>query len=95
MKISKDEILYVARLARLSLTPEALDLFTRQLEEILTYMDKLNRVDTTGVPPTSHTIPISNAFREDEIKPSLPRKAVLANAPEAEKGNFIVPKIIT
>jgi len=95
MKITKDEIVYVARLARLSLTPETIDLFTKQLGDILNYMDKLNRLDTSNIPPTSHAISINNAFREDEIKPSLPREEVLANAPEAEDGNFVVPKIIT
>ena len=94
MKITKDEIVHVAKLARLHLDDAAIELYTKQLGEILAYMDTLNRVDTRGVPPTSHAILINNAFRDDEVKPSMPVERALTNAPEAEDGGFVVPKVI-
>ena len=94
MKITRDEIVHVAKLARLHLDDAAIELYTKQLGEILTYMDALNRVDTRGVPPTSHAILINNAFRDDEVKPSMPVERALTNAPEADDGGFIVPKVI-
>lgn len=84
----------VARLARLELTEEEKITFGKQLEQILNYMEQLNEIDTTGVEPTSHVIPISNVFKEDELKPSFPQKEVLAIAPDEEDGHFKVPKII-
>jgi len=90
----KMDIEKVARLARLELTEEEKATFGNQLEQILNYMEQLNGLDTTGVEPTSHAIPISNVFKEDEVKPSLPRKEVLLIAPDEEDGHFKVPKII-
>lgn len=84
----------VARLARLELTEEEKITFGKQLEQILNYMEQLNEIDTTGVEPTSHVIPISNVFKEDELKPSFPQEEVLAIAPDEEDGHFKVPKII-
>ena len=94
MKITRDEIIHVAKLARLHLDDAAVELYTKQLGEILTYMDALNRLDTKGVHPTSHAILINNAFRDDEVKPSMPVERALTNAPEAEDGSFVVPKVI-
>lgn len=94
MKISKEEVVHVARLARLNLDEEAIELYTKQLGDILTYMDTLNRVDTKDVPPTSHAIFMKNAFREDEVEASVPVERALANAPESEEGSFVVPKVI-
>ena len=94
MKITREEVVHVAKLARLNLDEEAVELYTRQLGEILTYIDTLNRVDTDNVPPTSHAIFINNAFREDKVKASVPVERVLANAPESEDGSFVVPKVI-
>jgi aspartyl-tRNA(Asn)/glutamyl-tRNA(Gln) amidotransferase subunit C len=91
MKMDIDK---VARLARLDLSREEKEVFGKQLDQILEYMEQLNRVDTTGVEPTSHAIPISNVFREDETKPSFPRDEVLGIAPAEEGGYFEVPKII-
>ncbi|MGZ3525460.1 MAG: Asp-tRNA(Asn)/Glu-tRNA(Gln) amidotransferase subunit GatC, partial [Thermodesulfobacteriota bacterium] len=62
--------------------------------QILTYMEQLNRLDTTGVEPASHAVPIYNVFREDEVKPSIPQEEVLAIAPDEEDGHFKVPRII-
>jgi len=84
----------VARLARLELSEEEKVTFGSQLEQILTYMEQLNRLDTSGVEATSHAIPVYNVFREDEVKPSLPQEEVLAIAPDEEEGHFKVPRII-
>ena len=94
MKITKDQVEYVAHLARLEFSEEEKEKFTTQLNEILLYMEKLNEVDTTGVEPETHAIAIQNAFREDIIWESLPPEVSLANAP-AESGNsYRVPKVI-
>jgi aspartyl-tRNA(Asn)/glutamyl-tRNA(Gln) amidotransferase subunit C len=84
----------VARLARLELSEEEMATFGNQLEQILTYMEQLNRLDTTGVEPTSHAIPIHNVFREDESRPSFPQEEVLSISPDQENGHFKVPRII-
>lgn len=94
MKITKEEVLYVARLARLDLDAESIDRFAGQIDEILGYIEKLNRVDTKGVNPTSHAIELTNAFRGDEQKEHLDRQRALANAPEKEDGSFVVPRIV-
>ncbi|HMK77799.1 MAG TPA: Asp-tRNA(Asn)/Glu-tRNA(Gln) amidotransferase subunit GatC [Thermodesulfobacteriota bacterium] len=90
----KMDIEKVARLARLELSEEEKVTFGSQLEQILTYMEQLNRLDTSGVEATSHAIPVYNVFREDEVKPSLPQEEVLAIAPDEEEGHFKVPRII-
>jgi aspartyl-tRNA(Asn)/glutamyl-tRNA(Gln) amidotransferase subunit C len=94
VKITKDEVLYVADLARLDLDEASIDKFAGQIATILDYVDKLNEVDTAGVRPTSHAISLTNAFREDEQEQHLERDKALANAPQKEEGNFVVPKII-
>jgi len=90
----KMDIEKVARLARLELSEEEKATFGSQLEQILTYMEQLNKLDTSGVEPTSHAIPVYNVFREDELKPSLPQEEVLTIAPDEEDGHFRVPRII-
>ena len=90
----KMDIEKVARLARLELSEEEKVTFGDQLEQILTYMEQLNRLDTAGVEPTSHAIPIHNAFREDETRPSFPQEEVLNISPDQENGHFKVPRII-
>ncbi len=94
MALTQEEVLYVAGLARLSLKPEEIESFTRQLNDILEYMAKLEQVDTEGVPPMAHVVPLTNAWREDEVRPCLPRERSLANAPEREEGAFVVPRVI-
>ena len=94
MKITKDQVLYVADLARLDLDEASIDKFAGQIGTILDYVDKLKEVDTEGIRPTSHAISLTNAFREDEPNEHLERDQALANAPEIEDGSFIVPKII-
>jgi len=90
----KMDIEKVTRLARLELSEEEKETFGKQLEQILTHMEQLSRVDTTGVEPTSHAIPINNVFREDVVEPSFPQEEVLSIAPEEEEGHFKVPRII-
>jgi aspartyl-tRNA(Asn)/glutamyl-tRNA(Gln) amidotransferase subunit C len=94
MALSREEVLHVAELARLSLSPEEIELFTVQLNEILEYVEKLQELDTSGVAPLAHVIPLFNVFREDQVRESLPLDAVLENAPAREDGNFLVPRII-
>jgi len=94
MKITKNEVLHVADLARLDLDEESIDKFAGQIGEILEYVDTLNKLDTKGITPTSHAIFLNNAFREDEEKQHLDTDAALANAPEKEDGGFIVPKVV-
>ncbi len=94
MKITKEEVLYVAELARLDLDEASIEMFASQIGKILEYVATLNRVNTDNVPPTSHAIFLTNAFREDETKTHLDRDMALSNAPEKEDGNFIVPRVI-
>lgn len=94
MKITTSEIEHVAQLARLSFDPSEIENFNRQLNDILGYISKLEELDTSRVEPTTHALELTNAFRKDEVKPSLPVEKTLSNAPEQEKGRFVVPKII-
>lgn len=84
----------VARLAKLTLSADEIELHTSQLDQILTYMDKLNELDTTGVEPTYHALAITNAFRKDGARPSISNKESLANAPAKTNGTFVVPRVI-
>ncbi|MBU0698327.1 MAG: Asp-tRNA(Asn)/Glu-tRNA(Gln) amidotransferase subunit GatC [Proteobacteria bacterium] len=95
MKITKDEVVHVANLARLDIDEASIEKFAGQIGTILEYVEVLNRVDTEGVTPTSHAISLTNAFREDEGKNNFDRDKALANAPQIEDGNFVVPKVIT
>ena len=92
--LSRDEVKHIARLCRLKLTDEELGIFTRELGEILNYIEKLNKLDTENVTPLTHVLPLSNVLREDEVKVSLSPGKALSNAPEKIKGFFSVPKII-
>lgn len=94
MPLTRDEVLHVANLAQLHLAPAEIELFTRQLNDILAYMEKLQELDTAGVEPLAHVIPIFNVFREDEVRESLPRETALGNAPAREEGAFVVPRVI-
>jgi aspartyl-tRNA(Asn)/glutamyl-tRNA(Gln) amidotransferase subunit C len=94
MALSREEVLHVAELARLSLRPEEVELFTRQLNDILAYVQKLEELDTTGVAPLAHVIPLVNAFREDVVREGLSPEAALKNAPAREEGSFLVPRVI-
>ena len=95
MKITKEEVAQVAKLARLELQPEEVDRITPQLDTILGYVAKLDELDTEGVIATTHSMNITNAFREDEVRDSLPRNKALANAPQENGESFVVPRVIS
>ncbi len=93
-KITREEVRHVAVLARLEQSESEEERMTGQMNQILGYMDKLNELDTTGVPATTHAIQLENVFRPDGVSPSLDRREALANSPETDGTNFIVPKVI-
>jgi aspartyl-tRNA(Asn)/glutamyl-tRNA(Gln) amidotransferase subunit C len=92
--LSRDEVLRIAELAHLALTEDEIATFARQLADILTYVEELQRADTSGVPPTAHPLDAPAVWRADEPRPSLDRDAVLRGAPEAGAGLFKVPKVL-
>jgi aspartyl-tRNA(Asn)/glutamyl-tRNA(Gln) amidotransferase subunit C len=94
MKISTEELLHVAKLARLRMEPGSADKLVGQVATILEYVDTLAQVDTEGVPPTAHAIGVTNAFREDRPAGHLPPDQALANAPAREEDFFLVPRVI-
>ncbi|HWP57421.1 MAG TPA: Asp-tRNA(Asn)/Glu-tRNA(Gln) amidotransferase subunit GatC [Candidatus Acidoferrales bacterium] len=94
MKITPEQVRAVAALARLEFSAAEEEVLTGQLDSILQYVDKLDRVDTSGVEPLAHVIDIVNAFREDRVVNEPAPESILANAPEREKHFFKVPKII-
>ncbi|MGD8250913.1 MAG: Asp-tRNA(Asn)/Glu-tRNA(Gln) amidotransferase subunit GatC [Desulfobacterales bacterium] len=94
MAIDRDQVLHVARLARLDLDDASVDTLVTQLGQILDYVEALNRIDTEGVKPTSHAISLTNALREDRERPHLDRHSALENAPERDDDTFLVPKVI-
>ena len=94
MKISRAEVEHVAHLARLHLSDEELAIMTEQLDFILGYVEKLQELDTEGLPSTTHAISVCNAFREDRVLPSLPQKVALACSPRHNEEMFQVPRII-
>ena len=92
--ISRDDVAHLARLARIALRDDELDHFAGQLEVILGAVARVGEVAAEDIPPTSHALPLTNVFREDEVVASLPRDEVLAAAPAAEEGRFRVPRIL-
>ena len=94
MKITPREVSHVADLARLHLSQEKAEALAKQLDDILTYVAKLNELDTKGVPATTHAISIVNAFRDDEVTPSLEREKALENGPSQNGESFVVPRVI-
>jgi aspartyl-tRNA(Asn)/glutamyl-tRNA(Gln) amidotransferase subunit C len=89
--ISREQVLHVARLARISLTEEELERLGGQLDAILDAVSKVSELDLSDVPPTSHPLDLVNVLAEDEPRPSLPRDLALRNAPQADDGAFRVP----
>jgi aspartyl-tRNA(Asn)/glutamyl-tRNA(Gln) amidotransferase subunit C len=92
--ISAADVEHVARLARLALSEEEKQLFTEQLNAILTYMEQLNAVPTADVLPTAHVLDLVNVFRDDAVRQTLSVDAALANAPETMHHFFVVPRIV-
>ena len=93
-RLSREDVAHVARLARLELTDEELDLFTPQLVAILDHAADVEALDLDDVPPTSHPYPLANVTRPDEVRDAGIRDAVLAEAPAAEDGMFRVPPVL-
>jgi aspartyl-tRNA(Asn)/glutamyl-tRNA(Gln) amidotransferase subunit C len=92
--ISRQDVEHVARLSRLALSDAELERMREQLSSILAYIDTLRALDTAGVEPTSHAVPMVNVMRDDENRPCLPQDEALANAPERRGDYARVPKII-
>lgn len=92
--LTPEDVRKVARLARLKLTEDEVAVFTRQLADVVRYVDQLSEVDTAGVEPLAHAIEIENVFRADEPRPSLSRTDALSNAPASDGRYFLVPQIL-
>ncbi|WP_297130102.1 Asp-tRNA(Asn)/Glu-tRNA(Gln) amidotransferase subunit GatC [uncultured Eubacterium sp.] len=94
MQITPDLIKYLEKLARITLTEDEEKKVGNELQDILTYIDMLNELDTDGVEAMSHCFPVTNVMREDEVQPSMSADEVVANAPESQDGCFVVPKTV-
>jgi aspartyl-tRNA(Asn)/glutamyl-tRNA(Gln) amidotransferase subunit C len=94
MALTPEQVRWVAHLARLELRSAELETMTGQLSAILDYVKQLQQVDTAGVEPLAHPLPIHNVFRDDESAPSLPVEAALANAPNRRDGFYGVPAVL-
>jgi len=94
MKLSREEVLHIARLARVGLTEEEIGRMREQLSNILDNFEILQQVDTTDVPPTAHTVALHSVMRDDEAAPSLPPEEILANAPQREGDCFRVRAVL-
>src|SRR5215467_7085222 len=92
--ISRDEVAHLARLSRLAVTDDELDVFAGQLDVILSSVARVGEVAAEDIPPTSHAVPLQNVFRPDERRPSLDQEQALSGAPAAEDGRFRVPRIL-
>lgn len=89
--IDREQVLHVARLARLELSEDEVTKISGELSNILGHIEKISELDLDGVPPTSHTVEVANALRPDEARPCLPREVALAQAPDATDEGFRVP----
>ena len=88
------DVPYLARLARLELTQEEIDLFGGQIGRVLDHVEQMNKLDITGIEPTAHAISVFDVIREDAVTESLPKKTILENAPHNANGLFVVPKVL-
>ena len=94
MTIDRAAVDHIARLARLDLSEAERERMRVELDQILGHAERIQALDLDEVPPTSHSIPLSNVLREDEVRPSLPQEEALKNSPATEDGRFKVPRII-
>ena len=94
MRLTREEVLHIAHLARIELKEEEVEKFREQLSEILTFVEKLNELNTEGIDPKFQVIPAENVLREDIPGMSLPREKVFMNAPETDGKYFVVPKVV-
>jgi aspartyl-tRNA(Asn)/glutamyl-tRNA(Gln) amidotransferase subunit C len=92
--ISREEVAHLARLSRLAVTEQELDMFAGQLDVILQSVARVGEVTAEDIPPTSHSVPLTNVLREDVVAPSLSQADVLSGAPDAYDGRFRVPRIL-
>lgn len=92
--ISREEVAHLARLSRLAVTEQELDTFAGQLDVILQSVARVGEVAAADIPPTSHSVPLTNVLRDDVVQPSLAQADVLAGAPDADQGRFRVPRIL-
>ena len=88
------DVPYLARLARLEITPEEVELFGGQIGRILDHVEQMNKLDITGIEPTAHAITVFDVIREDTVTESLPKETILENAPRSANGLFVVPKVL-
>ncbi|WP_374722192.1 Asp-tRNA(Asn)/Glu-tRNA(Gln) amidotransferase subunit GatC [Peribacillus tepidiphilus] len=93
-RISLEQVKHVAHLARLAITEEEAEKFTKQLADIIEFAEQLNELDTSSIEPTSHVLDMKNVLREDIAKKGLPVEEVLKNAPDHKDGQFRVPSIL-
>ncbi len=94
MKLTREQVLHVAELAKLRLTAEEVTLFQEQLSAILAYAERLSELDTEAIPPTAAVLPLHNVFRPDVVGESFPREAMLANAPDTKDGYIRVKAVL-
>lgn len=94
MKLDRDVVIHMSKLARVELTESEVEMFSEQLSEIIGHFDTLNAVNTDGVEPTAHTLPMQNVMADDESRPSLPREQVLALAPSTDDGYLRVRAVL-
>jgi aspartyl-tRNA(Asn)/glutamyl-tRNA(Gln) amidotransferase subunit C len=92
--LTREEVAHIAELAKLRVTDEEVDLFRHQLSQILDYAAKIRELDTDAIPPTASVLDLENVMRPDEVEECLPRDAALANAPDAEAGQFRVKAVL-
>jgi len=94
MRLTREQVLHVAELAKLKLTDAEVDLFQEQLSAILAYAERLDELDTAAIPPTAGVLPLRNVVRPDDARPSYPRQRMLANAPQTEDGFVRVKAVL-
>jgi aspartyl-tRNA(Asn)/glutamyl-tRNA(Gln) amidotransferase subunit C len=94
MAITKEQVEYVAKLARLNLKEEEKEKLTVDMAQIIDFADKLNSLNTEGIEPTAHILPINNVTRKDEVKPSYDRDAITENAPSKQDGCYKIAKVV-
>ena len=92
--ISREEVAHLARLSRLAVTEQELDQFAGQLDVILQSVARVGEVTAEDIPPTSHSVPLTNVYRDDVVQPSLTQDEALSGAPDAAEGRFRVPRIL-
>jgi aspartyl-tRNA(Asn)/glutamyl-tRNA(Gln) amidotransferase subunit C len=94
MSISRQDVEHVAYLARLGLTEDEVDRMSQQLSNILDHMRAIDALDTSAIPPTAQVIPLQGVMRDDEVRPSFDRQAILKNAPRRQGEYFLVPPVL-